>query len=142
MGLVARERLIRDGKPVVCAVGSTGCDLFTPPGPNDLVFTKYRYSAFSSEQFLGLLRAESINTVAVVGVDTHICVEGTVRHGYDLGYRILVLSDLVATGGSELGRHENSLALCERYFATMLHSNEFVKRFSPQKAVALHQGKA
>ena len=136
-----RERLIRDGKPVVCAAGSAGCELFLQPGPNDLIFAKYRYSAFSNEQFVEVLRARSISTVVAVGVDTQICVEGTVRHGYDLGYRMLVLSDLVATRRSELARHENSLALCERYFSTMLDSSEFLRRFSPEKAVALQGGK-
>jgi len=55
-------------------------------------------------------------------VDTHICVEGTVRHGYDLGYRMLMLSDLVATRRSELARHENALAVCERYFGLVIDS--------------------
>jgi ureidoacrylate peracid hydrolase len=135
-----RERLIRDGKPVVCAAGSVGCELFLQPGPNDLVFTKYRYSAFSNEQFLGVLRARSISTVVAIGVDTQICVEGTVRHGYDLGYRMLILSDLVATRSSELARHENSLALCERYFSITLDSSEFLRRFPSERAVALRHG--
>jgi nicotinamidase-related amidase len=64
--------------------------------------------------------------VAVTGVDTHICVEGTIRHGYDLGYRMLVLSDLVGTRASEFARHENALALCERYFAIGLESGAFL----------------
>jgi ureidoacrylate peracid hydrolase len=136
-----RERLIRDGKSVVCAAGSAGCELFLQPGPNDLIFAKYRYSAFSNEEFVEVLRARSISTVVAVGVDTQICVEGTVRHGYDLGYRMLVLSDLVATRSSELARHENSLALCERYFSITLDSSEFLRRFSPQRAVALQHGK-
>jgi ureidoacrylate peracid hydrolase len=134
-----RERLLRDGKPVVCAAGSSGCELFLNPGPSDLVFTKYRYSAFTNEQFLEELRAKSITTVVAVGVDTQICVEGTVRHGYDLGYRMLVLSDLVATRGSEFARHENSLALCERYFSISLESGELIKRFSAERAVALRR---
>jgi len=73
------------------------------------------------------LRERLITTVAVTGVDTHICVEGTVRAGYDLGYRMLVLSDLVATRRSEFARHENSLALCERYFALTITSDRFVQ---------------
>ncbi|HYT21898.1 MAG TPA: cysteine hydrolase [Candidatus Polarisedimenticolia bacterium] len=136
-----RERLIRDGKPLVCGAGSAGCELFLRPAPTDLLFMKHRYSVFTNEQFLGALRARSINTVVAIGVDTQICVEGTVRHGYDLGYRMLVLSDLVATRSSELARHENSLALCERYFSITLDSSEFLRRFSPRRAVALQHGK-
>ena len=121
------ERLLRDGKPIICAPGSAGSDLIVTPAKEDLVFTKHRYSAFSNQQFQEILRDRSITTVVVTGVDTHICVEGTVRHGYDLGYRMLVLSDLVATRKSEFARHENSLALCERYFGLTITSSTFLE---------------
>jgi ureidoacrylate peracid hydrolase len=117
-----RERLLRDGKPVICSPEGAGIDLFLSPGRDDLVFQKHRYSAFTNSQFRQVLRERAIETVAVAGVDTHICVEGTVRHGYDLGYRMLVLSDLVGTRESERARHENSLAICERYFGFVVDS--------------------
>jgi ureidoacrylate peracid hydrolase len=120
-----RERLIRDGKSVICGPGSPGTDLCVPPAAGDFVFVKHHYSAFSNDALRRLLLAHSINTVAVVGVDTHICVEGTVRQGYDLGYRMVVLSDLVGTRRSEFARHENSLTLCERYFALVVASDVF-----------------
>lgn len=126
MSEAQQERLIRNGKPVICAPGSAGSELFIAPAGGDLSFTKHRYSAFSNERFRHLLSERSITTVAVVGVDTHICVEGTVREGYDLGYRMVVLSDLVATRRSESARHDNSLALCERYFALVLDSDAFL----------------
>jgi ureidoacrylate peracid hydrolase len=121
-----RERLLREGKPVICAPGTPGVDLFLVPAEGDHVFTKYRYSAFTSEAFREVLRDLAIDTVAVAGVDTHICVEGTVRNGYDLGYRMVVLEDLVATRKSEEARHDSSLQLCERYFATVIESSAFL----------------
>jgi ureidoacrylate peracid hydrolase len=131
-----RERLIRDGKPIICAPGTMGSELFVQPVATDFVFVKHHYSAFSNKQFQELLRERSIRTLAVTGVDTHICVEGTVREGYDLGYRMLVLSDLVATRSSELSRHENSLAMCERYFALTLESNKFLALLKTQGQAA------
>ncbi len=122
-----KERLMRDGKPVICRPGTPGCDLVITPGRQDLVFTKHRYSAFSNQQFQNVLRDQQVNTIAVAGVDTHICVEGSVRHGYDLGFRMIVLSDLVATRQSELTRHENSLTLCDRYFGLTVESSNFVR---------------
>lgn len=121
-----RERLIRNGRPVICDPETSGIELFVQPSPNDLVFAKHHYSAFSNEQFNRVLKERSITTIVVVGVDTHICVEGTVRDGYDLGYRVVVLSDLVATRTSELNRHQNSLELLERYFAITLPSDKFL----------------
>ena len=131
-----RERLIRNGKPVICDPETSGIELFLEPSPNDLVFTKHHYSAFSNEQFKRLLKERSITTVVVVGVDTHICVEGTVRDGYDLGYRVVVLSDLVATRTSELNRHQNSLELLERYFAITLDSDKFLSLLTDRATAA------
>jgi ureidoacrylate peracid hydrolase len=121
-----KERLIRDGKPVVCDPEGRGCDLVLTPESTDLTYIKHRYSAFSNPEFCAVLRNRSIANVVVTGVDTHICVEGSVRHGYDLGFRMFVLSDLVATRRSEIARHENSLALCERYFGLTVESDAFI----------------
>jgi ureidoacrylate peracid hydrolase len=82
------------------------------------------------------LHERSISTVAVVGVDTHICVEGTVRQGYDLGYRMIVLSDLVATRQSEFARHETSLAICGRYFALTMESDAFLQLMNHEETIA------
>jgi ureidoacrylate peracid hydrolase len=122
MSEAQRERLLRDGKPVICAPEGGGAELCLSPELDDMVFQKHRYSAFSNSEFRQVLHDRAIDTVAVAGVDTHICVEGTVRHGYDLGYRMLVVSDLVGTRRAESARHENSLALCERYFGMVVDS--------------------
>src|SRR5262249_48320886 len=130
-----KERLIRDGKPIICLPGSSGVELFVTPEGSDLVFTKHHYSAFTNKEFLGVLHERAIKNIVVTGVDTHICVEGTVRHGYDLGYRMLVLPDLVGTRGSELAQHQNSLAICERYFAVSLESHLFTELLRSRETV-------
>jgi ureidoacrylate peracid hydrolase len=130
-----RERLIRNGRPILCAPGTPGVELVISPGAEDFVFTKNHYSAFSNDRFCQLLHERSVTSVAVVGVDTHICVEGTIRHGYDLGYRMIVLPDLVATRQSEFGRHEDSLAMCERYFALSLNSTAFLELLRTKNAL-------
>jgi ureidoacrylate peracid hydrolase len=121
-----RERLLRGERPVICARDGRGSELFIETQPSDFVFEKHRYSAFSNSAFHELLKVRGIDTVAVAGVDTHICVEGTVRNGYDLGFRMVVLSDLVGTRQSEVSRHEASLALCERYFGIVAPSHQFL----------------
>ena len=127
MSEAQRERLLRNGKPVICDPAGLGSELAVTPGSKDLVFIKHHYSAFSNDEFREVLRKREITTIAVSGVDTHICVEGTVRQGYDLGYRMLVLSDLIGTRASELDQHDSSLALCDRYFAITLNSNSFLQ---------------
>lgn len=131
-----KERLIKNGKPVICSPDGVGSELFIVPNPEDLVFVKHRYSPFSNHDFRAILRERSIETVAVTGVDTHICVEGAIRQGYDLGYRMIILSDLVGTRASELNSHEHSLAVCERYFALRLQSSDFLTLLSDRRHVA------
>lgn len=130
-----KERLMRDGKPIICQPGSSGVELFVSPEASDLIFTKHHYSAFTNDEFLRVLHERGIKNVVVTGVDTHICVEGTVRQGYDLGYRMLVLRDLVATRESELAQHQNSLATCERYFAISLESHLFTELLRSREMV-------
>lgn len=127
MSSAQRERLLFEGKPPLCSVEGDGAELFcVAPGPDDFVFIKHRYSAFSVDAFTELLRVRGIETVLVTGVDTHICVEGSVRHGYDLGYRMVVLSDLVGTRAAEEANQSHSLRLCDKYFATVIKSSELL----------------
>src|SRR6516225_9816938 len=72
MSEAQRERLLRDGKPVVCNPYGGGSDLVVTPSAGDCTFVKHRYSAFSNRQFRNLLRERLITTIAVTGVDTHI----------------------------------------------------------------------
>jgi ureidoacrylate peracid hydrolase len=121
-----RERLVRDGKPIICVPGTIGSELVLAPSKGDFVFVKHRYSPFSNAAFCQILKERSIENIAVSGVDTHICVEAAIRNGYDLGYRMIILPDLVGTRRSELDKYEHSLALCERYFALRVESQDFL----------------
>ena len=115
-------------KTVICVPGAPVLNCSLSQFPGDRIFENIVTAHFSRRSLPAVVeRLRSITTVAVAGVDTHICVEGTVRNGYDLGYRMLVLSDLVATRRAESNRHENSLALCERYFALTVDSGSFLE---------------
>lgn len=43
------------------------------------------------------LRKEGINELIVCGAMTHMCIDTTVRAGFDLGYKIIVIEDACAT---------------------------------------------
>ncbi len=134
MNLAQRERLLRDGTPVVCNPLGSGTDLFlVEPTAADQVFVKHQYSAFSCEPFRRFLSARRIENILVTGVDTHICVEGTVRDGFDLGYRMLVLEDLVATRASAASSHQSSLAVIRRYFGLVLTSADLLQRWESSR---------
>lgn len=130
MSAVQKERLLRGEKPVICDPAGTGTDLFLPTVATDCTFIKHRYSAFSNESFVKMLRIGKIETVLVAGVDTHICVEATVRQGYDMGFRMVVLSDLVGTHRREQDAHIQSLARMDRYFGFVAPSQVVIEALS------------
>jgi len=58
---------------------------------------KTRYSAFAGTNLDMMLRARGIEEVILVGVCTDICILHTAVDLYNLGYRIVVMRDAVAS---------------------------------------------
>ena len=68
------------------------------PQPGDIVVRgKLTLDAFHSTALNYLLRANEIETVVFCGFHTNWCVESTARSAYDLGYRVVVISDCTGT---------------------------------------------
>ena len=78
------------------------------PAEGEFVVDKHCYSAFSGTGLDGILREHSIRTLVVTGVATNICVDSTLRDGFNHGYYIVVPRDCVAAHDSEL--HEATLS--------------------------------
>lgn len=128
MTAVQRERLLEDGSPRICDPHGSGTNFYVVlPSPEDLVYTKHQYSIFSVNPFLEYLAVHAIENIILAGVDTHVCVESAARQGYDLGYRMVVLSDLVATRASAQASHDDALVTCEKYFGLVMTSEDLLK---------------
>jgi nicotinamidase-related amidase len=69
----------------------------TPQEGDVIVRGKLTLDAFHSTALNYLLRANEIEYVAFAGFHTNWCVESSARSAYDLGYRVLVISDCTAT---------------------------------------------
>ena len=54
-------------------------------------------SGFTNTQLHEILKKHEIKNVAVAGFLGNVCVEGTARSAYDLGYRVQVIDNAVAT---------------------------------------------
>lgn len=112
----------------LCLEGTWGADWFgdvAPAGlPNEVVVTKHRFDAFQGTPLDLYLRSNGIETVIVTGVVTSGCVESTVRDAFFLDYRVVVPHDGVAEAANE--RHEISLAVMARSFATITSTDDIV----------------
>src|SRR5262245_53546086 len=73
------------------------------PLPSEVVFDKITMSAFEGTPLDLALRDCGINSFIIVGVATEIGIEPTVRHGADLGYIPIVVTDACGAGHAEAG---------------------------------------
>jgi biuret amidohydrolase len=78
------------------------------PLPSEVIFDKITMSAFEGTPLDIALRDCNINSFIIVGVATEIGIEPTVRHGADLGYIPIVVTDACGAGDQEAG--ERALA--------------------------------
>jgi nicotinamidase-related amidase len=91
------------------------------PLPSEAIFDKITMSAFEGTPLNIALRDCNINSFIIVGVATEIGIEPTVRHGADLGYIPIVVTDACGAGDQEAG--ERALAslrfLGDAFFTTV-----------------------
>lgn len=74
------------------------------PRPTEGVFDKLTMSAFEGTWLDFALRDCGINAFIVVGVATEIGIEPTARHGADLGYIPVFVTDACGSGNEEAAR--------------------------------------
>ncbi len=74
------------------------------PLPSEAVFDKITMSAFEATPLDIVQRDCGINSFAIVGIATEIGIEPTARHGADLGYIPIIVTDACGCG------HEDAAA--------------------------------
>ncbi|MGK9170511.1 cysteine hydrolase [Inquilinus limosus] len=72
--------------------------------PEGSVIDKPTHSAFAAPDFVDRLAALGADTLIVTGVETDVCVLGTILDGIDRGFRIVAVSDAM-TSSSLPGHH-------------------------------------
>ncbi len=110
-----------------CDINTKGHEFYRIEPGNSRVFVKYGYyNCFSNEEFRRYLRERGVRSLLVTGFDTHICVESTVRAGYDLGYQMVLLTDCIG-GRAGKKRQENSIDTMSLYFAVPIVYRDLLK---------------
>lgn len=112
--------------PHNCVEGSWGAGWYAgmEPGPDDLVVTKHRYSAFINTDLDLILRARRIRTVVMAGTDTSVCVESTARDGFMLDYYVVFLNDCTASSDPEA--HQATLKTIRRQFGVVCDAGDVI----------------
>lgn len=82
----------------VAREGTWGVEFYQlKPGPEDLVITKHRYSAFAHTPLKLVLQAARAETVMLAGVQTNVCIHASARDAVQDGFLPVVVEDCVAS---------------------------------------------
>jgi len=102
------------------------------PLPSETVVEKNFPNAFRGTALQNYLDKHKIKNLVVAGMMTHMCVDATVRHAADLGYKITLLGDACATREQKFGSesvparqvHTAFLAALNGFYAKVITANE------------------
>lgn len=95
------------------------------PKENDPVIIKRRDSAFQDTDFRIMLQSQGINLLVFTGIDTSICVETSLREGFNTGYDVAIISDATASGDKR--HYETTLERVRDYYGLVMSVERFKK---------------
>ncbi|HET7644678.1 MAG TPA: cysteine hydrolase [Nitrososphaeraceae archaeon] len=95
-----REERLQNKNIPICVRGTWDAQTIDEikPSPEDHVIIKRRDSAFQDTELRMWLNTLKINTLIFCGIDTSICVETSLRDGFNIGYDVILVSDATASG--------------------------------------------
>lgn len=97
--------------------------------PPARIFDKMTYSPWTSGELHRVLAGEGVETLAISGGETDVCVLAAAVGAIDLGYRVILLKDAVCSGADDT--HDASLELLGDRFSVQLEiasTEDFLRR--------------
>jgi nicotinamidase-related amidase len=114
--------------------GTKGADIHpsVTPGKDETVVEKNFPNAFRDTTLQKRLEELAVRNLVVAGMMTHMCVDATVRHAADLGYKVTLLGDACATRAQSFGGesvparqvHAAFLAALNGFYAKVVRADE------------------
>ena len=114
--------------------GTRGADIHESVRPlaGETVVEKNFPNSFRGTGLQELLEKQGIKNLVVAGMMTHMCVDASVRHAADLGYKVTLLADACATRAQSYGGekvparqvHTAFLAALNGFYAKVINANE------------------
>jgi ureidoacrylate peracid hydrolase len=127
---IRAKQAARGIKTAYCVSGSWGAAFYeVAPQDGDIVIEKHRHSAFVGTELEQILRDRGIQTLVVTGVQTHVCVESSLRDGSARGYYIVVPKECV--GSFDRALHEATLRCIDLHFGEVATTQDLLDRWAP-----------
>ncbi|WP_127781717.1 isochorismatase family cysteine hydrolase [Rhodococcus sp. X156] len=106
-----------------CVQGSAGVEWFElSPAPGETVVSKRGYSAFLGTELDQVLRDAGVQWLCTAGLTTECCVLASTLDAAQLGYRVLVAADAVASYTA--AEHGAALGILAAHAARLTSSTE------------------
>lgn len=95
-----REERLQNKNIPICVRGTWDAQTIDEikPTKEDHIILKRRDSAFQDTELRMWLNTLKINTLIFCGIDTSICVETSLRDGFNIGFDVILVSDATASG--------------------------------------------
>jgi len=124
--IIPRRRLEFIEKIHACVKGTWDAEIIDEllPTKDDHIVVKRRDSAFQDTEFELWLKSIGADTVIYTGIDTCICVENSVREGFNKGYDVILVEDAVASSWQEL--HKATLEKVRGSFGLVLTAEQLI----------------
>jgi len=130
-----RDHLEHDGKLIIEGTWDFGLVQEIEPGPGDILIKKARYSAFCGTALDSVLRARRIDTLIVVGVNTNVCVESTIRDAYHREYFTIMVPDATMPSG-DAKILDATVFNVERFFGWTIATEDLCRALNPTQTKA------
>lgn len=114
--------------------GTRGAEIHASvkPAAQEPVVEKNFLNSFRNTQLKTILDDHNIKNLVVAGMMTHMCVDASVRHAADLGYKVTLLGDACATRAQSYGGetvparqvHAAFLAALNGFYAKVVNTHE------------------
>lgn len=107
------------------------------PRNGEKVIFKNEVSAFNGTDLAVYLEERGIKRLVIIGMQTHMCVEGAVRAAYDLGFECILVHDACATrpltfNGDTITAgqvHNSTLSTLSGGYATVVDTRTFMETY-------------
>jgi nicotinamidase-related amidase len=103
------------------------------PRADEPVLTKHSPNAFRDTDLQARLRASGVDEIVTAGMMTHMCVDSSVRAGFDLGFRMRLAQDACATRALSFAGQE--IAAGDVHAAYLAGLNGMFAKVQPTRAI-------
>jgi ureidoacrylate peracid hydrolase len=110
------------------------------PNERDPVVIKRRDSAFQDTELRVWLQSQGINLLVFTGIDTSICVETSLREGFNIGYDVMIISDATASGDKR--HYETTLERVRDYYGLVMDTEAFKRLMGKLDVIRRGEAKA